>query len=92
MSGTLTYWVSDGGNSLKSLRLTICSDDDFSAEGLAELRRMRLHRILNEALAQGAKLTYNDLSMIMLTSKATIKRDISQMRMHGVAVPAGKAR
>lgn len=86
MSGTLVYWAPEGGNRLRSLRLTLCRDDDRESNGLRELRRRRLGRILSEAGAQGARLSYSDLSMIMLTSKATLKRDVSYLRRNGVDV------
>lgn len=83
MSGTLTYWVSLGGKNLKSLRLTLCAKDDFEAQGLVELRRRRLCRLLSEAQKQGARLSYRDLSLIMLTSRATLKRDLNYLRHIG---------
>ena len=89
MNGTLTYWVPEGGNRLRSLRLTVCAETDGSCASLMDLRRRRLSRILGEAVAQGARLSYRDLSMIMLTSKATLKRDVSHLRSQGVDVPMG---
>ncbi|MBI5640978.1 MAG: DUF1670 domain-containing protein [Nitrospirae bacterium] len=78
MKGNLIYWVRESRNSLKSLKLTIWSDGDstiLNRWGLAELRRQRMLRLLEEAKNQGARLSYKDLSLIMLTSKATLKRD-----------------
>lgn len=89
MNGILVYWVPEGENRLRSLRLTVCCDEDRSSVGVAELRRKRLGRILAEAVAQGARLSYRDLSIIMLTSKATLKRDVSLMRGLGMDVPLG---
>lgn len=83
MSGKLVYWVPEGDGRLKTLKLTVCNEDDRASGGLAELRRKRLGRILSEATAQGAKLSYRDLSMIMLVSRATLKRDVSLMRKLG---------
>lgn len=92
MSGTLVYWVNEGNNRLKSVRLTVCSEDDRESGGIAELRRRRLRRIIDEALAQGARLSYRDLSMIMLTSRATLKRDLKYLRERGTGLPlSGKA-
>ena len=85
MSGTLTYWVHDGKNSLKSLRLTLLSEEDHGA-GVAVTRRKRLGRIIEEAIWQGAKLSYHDLGMIMLTSKATLKRDMNYLRRSGMLI------
>lgn len=87
MSGTLTYWVSLGDNRLMSVRLTLCSEDDRDTRGLADLRRRRLSRLLNEARLQGARLSYKDLSLIMLTSKATLKRDVSYLKGLGMEIP-----
>jgi hypothetical protein len=89
MNGTLTYWVAEGENRLRLLKLTVCADGEGQECGVAELRRKRLSRILREALAQGARLSYRDLSIIMLTSKATLKRDVSHLREQGVEVPLG---
>lgn len=86
MSGTLVYWAQEGGNRLRSLRLTVCSEDDRGVGDLRNLRRKRLSRILKEASIQGARLSYSDLSIIMLTSKATLKRDISHLRGLGFEV------
>ena len=87
MSGTLTYWVSLGENRLRSVRLTLCSADDRDSKGLAELRRRKLSRLLDEAMRQGARLSYRDLSLIMLTSKATLKRDVNHLRRLGQDMP-----
>ena len=92
MDGTLTYWVPEGGNRLKSLTLTVCSRGEDSGCGLAERRRRRLSRILSEAVAQGARLSYRDLSIIMLASRATLKRDVSHLRRQGVTVLLGGRR
>jgi len=89
MNGTLTYWVTEGGNRLRSLKLTVCAEGEDSGCGLAELRRKRLSRILSEALAQGARLSYRDLSIIMLASKATLKRDVSRLRRQGINIAFG---
>jgi Fic family protein len=87
MSGTLIYWVKDGENTMRSLKLTVCAEDDRPGNGLAAMRRKRLKRILHEALRQGARLSYRDLSIIMLSSKATLKRDISHLRNLGMNMP-----
>jgi hypothetical protein len=89
MRGTLTYWVPEGQNRLRLLKLTVCAEDGEQECGVAELRRRRISRILSEALEQGARLSYRDLSMIMLTSKATLKRDVSLLREQGVEIPLG---
>ncbi|MBI5640939.1 MAG: DUF1670 domain-containing protein [Nitrospirae bacterium] len=79
MSGSLIYWVKESRERLRSLRLTVCSEMDadiLSSFGLAELRRRRIQRLLDEAKNQGVNLSYRDLSLILLTSRSTLKRDI----------------
>jgi hypothetical protein len=83
--------VNDGKNRFKSLKLTVCCDEDLNSSGLAEQRRQRLWRLMNEAASQGIRLSYRDLSMIMLSSKATLKRDVSLMRSRGIELPKGSS-
>jgi|Deesub1362A_J573_1020465.scaffolds.fasta_scaffold00048_142 hypothetical protein len=85
MSGRLTYWVAEGGGRLRSLRLTVCAEEDRG--GVPAVRRRRLLRLLREAAHQGGRLSYRDLSVIMLTSKATLKRDMSYLRRMGHELP-----
>ena len=85
MKGILTYWVRDGVDSLKSVKLTLCSDDDSQVSGSAEVRRKRLVRILDESRSQSVRLSYGDIAMILLVSRATIKRDFSHLRKLGLA-------
>jgi hypothetical protein len=51
--------------------------------GLAGLRRHRLERVTREAYDQGTLLSYEDLSMILTTSPATVKRDIYFLKQQG---------
>lgn len=92
MSGSLIYWVPEGENRFKSLNLTVCCEDDRedSSQGLAEIRRRRLMRLIEEAKIQGSSLTYKDLKLILLTSSATLKRDFNYLRKMGVAIPMKK--
>jgi len=83
MKGDLVYWVREGRGRLKSIKLTVCADTDtdvINNQGLSELRRQRIRRLMEQAKEQGAKLSYKDLSLILLTSKATLKRDIRTTR------------
>ncbi len=89
MKGILTYWVKDGVDSLKSVKLTLCSDDDSKLTGSAEIRRRRLVRILDESRSQKVRLSYGDLAMILLVSRATIKRDFSYLRRTGLVGVSG---
>lgn len=79
MKKNFVYWVKEGRGRLKSLNLTYCCEDDadiLSREGVSELRRLRVARLLEQAREQGATLSYRDLSLILLTSKSTLKRDL----------------
>lgn len=78
MKGSLVYWVRDGNGILRSVRLTVCCEKDadvLGSGGLAALRRVRIQRLISEAEKQGARLSYRDLSLILLASKSTLKRD-----------------
>ncbi len=89
MKGILTYWVREGVNSLKSVKLTLCKDEDLGTAGTSEVRRMRLARILDESRKQNMSLSHGDLSMILLVSRATIKRDFNHLRKLGLVGPNG---
>lgn len=78
------------GNGLKRLRLTLIGQGDaetLRAEGIAGLRRKRIIRLASEAKGQGSLLGYEDLSSLLLTSLATLKRDVTQIEKGGSAVP-----
>ena len=86
MKSILTYWVLEGAERYRPVRLTVFSEKDHEVYNHSELRRIRLKRILSEALQQQAHLGYSDLEMILLSSRATIKRDIRFLRENGVDV------
>ena len=90
MDCMLTYWIKDAEEGPKALRLTVMSGDEAGWSGLSTLRRMRLLRIVAEARVQGHRLTYSDLSVIMLSSRATLKRDVTYLRSLGHEVPVGR--
>jgi len=63
------------------------TDFEVLAEyGLAGLRRHRLARITRQAYDQGALLSYEDLSMILTTSPATVKRDVYHLKHQGMFI------
>lgn len=73
-----------------NLRLTLVSGEDLEilkSEGLAGLRRKRLLRLSNEAVAQGALLCYDDLCCLLVSSLSTLKRDVSIIEDAGISVP-----
>ncbi len=85
MNGRLIYKVEEGQR-LMSLNLTVCDEEDLSHGSLSEIRRKRILRILQEAKEQGCLLSYKDLKLILLSSLATLKRDISYLRKQGMEV------
>jgi hypothetical protein len=56
-------------------------------QGYPEMRRQRILRLLNEALAQGAVATQEDLARVLQTSVRTIKRDFKVMLAQGLSLP-----
>ncbi len=77
--GTITYYVRDGKNTMRCIKLTLCCEQDFNymkSSGISMLRKLRIKRLMQEAMQQGVRLSYRDLSLLLLASKATIKRDL----------------
>jgi len=71
------------------VRLTMFAQSDIAFQqqhGLKELKKCILHRITEEADAQGAPLTYEDLSRLLLADRKTIGRYIQELRGEGKAV------
>ncbi|MDP2166844.1 MAG: DUF1670 domain-containing protein [Thermodesulfovibrionales bacterium] len=92
--GKVEYIIFEAGNSdfgvSRKLNLTLVGQNDDAAlreGGLAGLRRRRIIRLTNEAARQGALLSYEDLAGLLLTSLATLKRDIGHLEKEGHAVP-----
>jgi len=79
-----------------SIRLTLVGQGDSDAlrsHGLAGLRRKRILRLALEALEQGCKLGYSDLSSLLMTSVSTLKRDVAEIeRAGGRVVPIRRRR
>jgi len=62
-------------------------------QGRQGLRRVRIQRLLEEALEQGAAATQEDLARALHTSVRTIKRDCAVLQAEGVYLPTrGKLR
>lgn len=79
MGGKLIWYVKGDKDTIRSIKLSLCCEDEeevLKEKGIGELRRRRLLRVLKETSSQGVKLTYTDLTLILLTSKSTIKRDL----------------
>jgi hypothetical protein len=56
--------------------------------GLAGLRQVRIQRLLDEALEQGALATQEDLARVLQTSVRTIKRDFAELHSDGLYLPS----
>jgi DNA-binding Lrp family transcriptional regulator len=55
--------------------------------GSVELRRVRIQRLLDEALEQGAVATQEDLAQALHMSVRTIKRDCKELEAQGLCLP-----
>lgn len=72
-------WTIDGG----------AEDLGVLAEhGPIGLRRVRIQRLLDEAMEQGALATQEDLARVLQTSVRTIKRDFAEMHESGLYLPS----
>jgi hypothetical protein len=90
--GRVEYTIQnpESGSGARTLKLTLIGqgdEDTLERLGLAALRRRRIIRLANEARLQGTLLGYEDLSALLLTSLATLKRDITLIEQSGEAVP-----
>ncbi len=62
---------------------TVAAGDDDAVADKAARRQHRLLRLLREAEAQGAAVTVDDLAAALDVSRATIKRDLTELRQAG---------
>lgn len=65
------------------LTMTAAEDIEVAQKGMALLRQGRIQRLTEEAYDQGGVLTHEDLSYLLSSSPATIKRDVAAMRQRG---------
>jgi hypothetical protein len=72
------WTVDDGAEDVKVLE----------KHGLAALRRVRIQRLLDEALEQGGLATQEDLARGLQTSVRTIKRDFEELHAQGIYLPS----
>ena len=71
-------WTVDGGE----------EDQEVARQhGVAALRRVRLLRLLSEALEQGAVASQEDVARALQVSVRTIKRDCAYLQEQGITVP-----
>ncbi len=79
MNGKLMWFVKNGKDTIRSIKLSLCCEKEteiLRKKGIGELRRQRLRRLLEEAFHEGVRLSHTDLTLILLTSKSTLKRDL----------------
>ena len=98
--GQITYQAiaadESGGKPLKECRkvpvhLTLIAEGDsqtWAEEGTEALRRVRVHRMVYEALMQGGLLSQEDLACVLGVGTRTIKRDFSYFRNQGHSLPS----
>lgn len=63
-------------------------DQVEQAHGRAALRRVRMQRLLDEAICQGAVASQEDLARALQVSVRTIKRDWAVLQAQGVSLPS----
>lgn len=71
------------------VRLTIFAQSDITfgqRHSLKELKKRILHRITEEADAQGGPLTYEDLSRLLFADRKTIGQYIQELRAEGKTI------
>lgn len=55
--------------------------------GMAALRRVRIQRLLSQAVAQGAAASQEDLGRVLQVTVRTIKRDCAELESQGIYLP-----
>jgi DNA-binding Lrp family transcriptional regulator len=75
---TEVVWTIDAGQEDRQV---------LAKHGHIELRRVRIQRLLDEALAQGAAATQEDLAQALHVSERTIKRDCKALESQGLYLP-----
>ena len=84
------------GKSLENCRkvpvqLTVFDEHDsnvLAEEGPVTLRRIRVHRLVNESLMQGGALSQEDLACLLGVSLKTIKRIFAYFRRQDAPLPS----
>ena len=77
-ASTEVIWTIDAGSEDRQV---------LHKDGSAALRRVRIQRLLDEALAQRAAATQEDLAHALHVSVRTIKRDCAVLEARGVYLP-----
>jgi hypothetical protein len=74
-----------------AVNLTVTAEDDaqiWAAKGPEVLRRVRVHRLVYEALAQGGALSQEDLACLLGVSRKTIQRIFAWYTQQGQRLPS----
>lgn len=71
-------WTIDGG---------VEDQEVLAQHGLAALRQVRIQRLLEEAVSQGAVASQEDLARALQVSTRTIKRDCANLQARGEYLP-----
>lgn len=67
------------------VQLTLVGEEDrrvWAEEGAQALRRLRVYRLVHEALLQGGALSQEDLALLLVMSIKSIKRVFAHYRQH----------
>jgi hypothetical protein len=73
------------------VHLTLVGNEDaqvWATEGPKALRRLRVHRLIYEALLQGAALSQEDLACMLGVSRKTVQRLFAYFRGHNQPLPS----
>lgn len=73
------------------VQLTLFAEHDpevLAQDGPIQLRRVRVHRLVNEALMQGGALSQEDLACLLGVSLKSIKRIFAHYRQQGNLLPS----
>lgn len=74
-----------------AVHLTLVTDEDgqiWASQGPQALRRVRVQRLIYEALLQDGALSQEDLAAILGTSRKTIQRIFAEFREQGQPLPS----
>jgi AraC-like DNA-binding protein len=74
-----------------AVHLTLMTDEDgqiWASQGPQALRRVRVQRLIYEALLQGGALSQEDLAAILGISRKTIQRIFAEFREQGQPLPS----
>jgi len=81
MKGVLRYWVKEGRSSRRMVTFSLKDEHNCNVD---ILRRQRLINIITQASNQGVRLRLVDLCLLLSTSRATVKRDLRELRQIGL--------